>query len=84
MNHWKSSKEIAGNAGPAVGPDGTLYVAAGDEIVALSPRQLETVAMHRHWGAEFSSSPVVFEYKGRNLLAVASNDGRLNLLDTAR
>jgi hypothetical protein len=82
VNHWKSGKEIAGNAGPAVGPAGTLYVAAGDEIVALSPRQLETLAVHRQSGAEFSSSPVVFEYKGRNLLAVASNDGRLSLLDT--
>jgi hypothetical protein len=82
VNHWKSNKEIAGTAGPAVGPDGTLYVAAGDEIVALSPGQLETVAVHRGLGVEFSSTPVVFEFKGKNLLAVASSDGRLNLLDT--
>jgi hypothetical protein len=60
-----------------------LYVAAGDELVALAPRSLETLAIHKSGGAEFSSTPVVFEFKDRNLLAVASNDGRIHLLDTA-
>jgi outer membrane protein assembly factor BamB len=84
VNHWKTTaKSIAGTAGPAVTPDGTLYVGAGSELVALSPKKLETVAIHKTDGPEFTSSPVIFEYKGRNLLAAATDDGRLHLLDTA-
>jgi len=49
------------------GPDGTLYAAAGNELVALAPEKLETVATYKTAGAEFTSSPVVFDYKGRNL-----------------
>ena len=83
VNHWSTSKPIAGSAGPAAGPDGKQYVGAGDELVALSPGQLEVVAIHKLSGTEFSSSPVVFDFHGKNLLAIASRDGRLNLLDTA-
>ena len=83
VNHWSTSKPIAGSDGPAAGPDGTQYIGAGDELVALSPGELEAVAIHKLTGSEFSSSPVVFDYHGRNLLAIASRDGRLNLLDTA-
>jgi outer membrane protein assembly factor BamB len=83
VSHWKAGRDVAGTAGPAVGPDGKLYVAAGDELVALAPRSLETLAIYKAGGAEFSSTPVVFEFKDRNLIAVASNDGRLHLLDTA-
>jgi hypothetical protein len=82
VTSWKSSKEIAGSAGPAVGPDGTLYAAAGDQLVALSPKKLETLAIYRTPGANFTSTPVVFDYKGKNLIAAASGDGRLHLLDT--
>jgi hypothetical protein len=83
VNHWSTAKPIAGSAGPAAGPDGKQYVGAGDELVALSPGQLEVVAIHKLSGTEFSSSPVVFDFHGKNLLAIASRDGRLNLLDTA-
>jgi hypothetical protein len=83
VNHWSTAKPIAGTEGPAAGPDGKQYIGAGDELVALSPGQLEAVAIHRISGTEFSSSPVVFDYHGKNLLAIATRDGRLNLLDTA-
>jgi outer membrane protein assembly factor BamB len=83
VNHWSTAKPIAGSEGPAAGPDGKLYVGAGDELVALSPGQLEVLAIHKLSGSEFSSSPVVFDFHGKNLLAIASRDGRLNLLDTA-
>ena len=83
VNHWNTAKPIAGSAGPAAGPDGKQYIGAGDELVALSPGQLEVVAIHKLSGTEFSSSPVVFDFHGKNLLAIASRDGRLNLLDTA-
>lgn len=84
VTHWKSgAKSIAGTAGPAAGPDGTLYAAAGSELVALSPKKLETLAMYKTDGAEFTSSPVVFEFKERNLIAATTADGRLHLLDSA-
>ncbi len=83
VNRWKSPGNIAGTAGPAVGPDGTLYAAAGSEITALAVRTLEPRARYKIDGAAFTSSPVVFEFKGKDLIAVASSDGRLNLFDTA-
>ena len=83
VNHWKTSKDIAGSAGPAVGPDGTLYLAAGNEIVAIEHRKLEPLAIHTA-DSDFTSTPVVFEYKGKDLLAVTSKDGTMHLLDTAQ
>lgn len=80
VSHWKTAKNIAG---AAAGPDGTIYAAAGGEIVALSPKKLETVGIYKTDGAKFTSSPVVFRFKGRNLLAVTAGDGRLHLVDTA-
>jgi outer membrane protein assembly factor BamB len=34
-------------------------------------------------GREFTSSPVVFGYKGRNIIAAATRDGRIHLVDAA-
>jgi outer membrane protein assembly factor BamB len=79
VNHWNSSQAIAGTAGPAVTPDGTLFIGAGSDLVALAPRELETIAVHKSGGAEFSSSPVAFEFNGKNLIAIARKDGRIDL-----
>jgi outer membrane protein assembly factor BamB len=84
VKSWKSSaKSIAGTAGAAAGPDGTLYAAAGREIVALDPKHLEVIGTFKNDGGEFTSSPVVFDFKGRNLLAATTAHGRLKLLDAA-
>lgn len=83
VSRWKSSEKIAGTAGPAVGPDGTMYVAAGKSVVALASKNLEPKAIHQSTGAAYSSSPVVFEQDGRDLLAVATADGRIRVLDAA-
>ena len=84
VTHWKSSaKSVAGTAGPAAGPDGTIYAAAGSELAALAPKNLEVLAIYKTDGAEFTSSPVVFPFNRRNLIAVTTSDGRLQLLDTA-
>ena len=83
VTHWKSSGGVAGSAGFAVGPDGTLYVAGGGgELVALEPGRL-TVRSSYKAAKEFTSSPVVFEYKGKDLIAVATSDGQMQLLDCA-
>jgi outer membrane protein assembly factor BamB len=82
VSQWKTSaKSVAGTAGPAAGPDGKLYAAAGSELTALTPRTLDPLATYKISGAEFTSSPVVFEFKGKDLIAVTSSDGRLHLLD---
>jgi len=75
---WKSSGAVAGFA---VSPDGTLYVAGGEELVALDPSTLRVKPSYKA-GRDFTSSPVVFEYKGKDLIAVATND-QLHLLDAA-
>jgi outer membrane protein assembly factor BamB len=83
VTHWKSSGNIVGTAGFAVGPDGTIYVASdGGELVALAPGTLALKSSHKAT-APFSSSPVVFDYKGRDLIAVANRSGQIQLLDTA-
>jgi outer membrane protein assembly factor BamB len=83
VTHWKSKGGVAGSSGFAVGPDGTLYVAAGNgELVALEPGTLAVKSSYKA-GKEFTSSPVVFEYKGKDLIAVATSDGQMLLLDTA-
>ena len=81
---WKSAGDVAGTAGPAVGPDGTLYVAGGEgELTALAPKTLQPAGAYKTGGPNFTSSPVVFAFDGKDLLAVTTGDGRLRLLDTA-
>lgn len=83
---WKGS--IAGAAGAAFGGDGTIYVATGagegtaNSIVAIDPKTLQTRSAYTA-GREFASTPVVFEYKGRTLIAAAAADGSVHLVDAA-
>jgi outer membrane protein assembly factor BamB len=85
VNHWKpESGGIAGSAGPAVGPDGTLYVTTTQgELAALEPKTLKRVASQKIPGVAFTSAPVVFELKGRNLISATTNEGRIYLFDSA-
>jgi outer membrane protein assembly factor BamB len=85
---WTESG-IAGAAGAAMGPDATLYVAttAGTSnysasVVALASKTLVPKDWYTAHQA-FMSSPVVFQYKNKLLLAAATKDGSLHLLDTA-
>jgi outer membrane protein assembly factor BamB len=84
---WKAN--VSGIAGPAFGGDGTLYVATGsggelpNSLAALEPGTLKVKAWYTAGKQEFSSSPVIFEYKGKNLIAATTKDGRLHLLDSA-
>jgi outer membrane protein assembly factor BamB len=84
VKSWKpQSGEIAGTAGAAFGGDGTLYVTttAGD-LVALEAKTLNVKDVHRA-GKEFTSSPVVFQHKEKTMIAGATKDGRLHLVDAA-
>jgi hypothetical protein len=84
---WKA--DIAGLVGSAFGVDGTLYVTtkSGGELpnslVALDQKTLNVKGRYTAGDQEFSSSPVVFEYKGKILIAATTKDGRVHLLDSA-
>jgi outer membrane protein assembly factor BamB len=84
---WKA--DISGLAGPAFGGDGTLYASTGSEgespnsLVALDPKTLVVKGWYEAGAQEFASSPVVFEHKGKTLIAAATKDGRIHLLDGA-
>lgn len=84
---WKA--KVSGIAGPAFGGDGTIYVAtgSGDEspnsLVALDPKTLSVKGRYAAGAHEFSSTPVIFEYKGKILIAATTKDGRVHLLDSA-
>lgn len=80
---WKpDSGQIAGSAGPAIGPEGTVYAATtGGELVALEAKTLKLMATYKA-GQPFASSPVVFEFKDYVLIAAATKDGRVHILDS--
>lgn len=84
VSNWQPSRgAIVGSAGPAFGPDGTVYVTTtGGELAALAPKTLKVKQIYSA-GSEFSSSPVVFPYKGKNLAAAATRDGRIHVFDDA-
>jgi hypothetical protein len=80
---------IAGSAGPAIGRDGTVYVAtaAGNaaessSVFALEPKTLKQKGVARVAGANFTSSPVVIGWKDKDALLVAGG-GKLYVFDPA-
>ena len=80
---------IAGSAGPSLGRDGTVYIttAAGQSalssaLVALEPATLKLKASSTIPDAEFTSSPVVFQWKDKDAI-VAAGKSKLYLFDSA-
>lgn len=78
---------IAGSAGPAFGRDGTVYIATTDgksplssALVALEPRTLKLKGSVTVPGANFASSPLVFQSKDKEIL-VAAGGGKLFLFE---
>jgi outer membrane protein assembly factor BamB len=85
MSMWEASgSAIAATAGPAFGPDGTVFATTSTgQLVALSPKDLRLIGRYSTGGQPFTSSPVVFPYKGKTLVAAATKDGRIHLVDGA-
>jgi outer membrane protein assembly factor BamB len=84
VTSWKpTSGEVAGSAGPAFGGDGTLYVSTtSGDLVSLEPKTLKVKDVYRA-GQELTSSPVVFQYKDKAMVAATSKDGRIHVVDAA-
>ncbi|MGH9801577.1 MAG: hypothetical protein ACRD82_14535, partial [Blastocatellia bacterium] len=86
VSTWKGN--VVGSVGPVFGGDGTVYVATGsggdkpNSIVALEAKTLKLKASFSA-GAEFASTPVLFADKGKTLIAAATKDGKIHLLDSA-
>jgi outer membrane protein assembly factor BamB len=74
---------IAGSVGAAFGPDNTVYVTTqSGDLVTLEPKTLKLKDVFKS-GHEFTSSPVVFQSGARTLIAAATRDGRIYVLDAA-
>jgi hypothetical protein len=93
VTSWKTNGGgVVGSAGAAMGSDGTIYVAIGpglegagsysNAVAALEPKSLQLRSWYKP-GAAFTSSPIVFSHKDRAVVAVASADGTIHLLDAA-
>jgi hypothetical protein len=83
--NWKSNG--APVAGPAFGPDGTLYVATGEgtsayanSVVALDGKTLQVKDWFTVAGGRFATSPLVFTEGTRTFVVAAGGDGRLYFL----
>lgn len=78
---WTPSGDIAG-AGFAFGPDATVYAATtGGELVSLDPKTLQVKNTYK--ASAFATAPVVFDYNEKPMVAAATQDGHLHLLDAA-
>jgi outer membrane protein assembly factor BamB len=84
VSSWKApGKNVEGTTGFAVGPEGEIFAASGGELAALKEGTLEQRAVYAAGGVEFVSSPVVFEFGGKNMVAAATADGRVHVVDAA-
>lgn len=82
VSKWKATgKNVEGSTGFAVGPEGEIYVSSGNQIVALTEGKLEQRAAYNSGGADFVSSPVVFEFEGKNYVSAATADGRVHVVN---
>jgi hypothetical protein len=88
---WKT------NGGPVVGavafaPDGTLFAAIGagqaagngkaNAIVALDPKTLRLKDWFTQPAAEFVTGPTILRHGEKDIVAAATKDGRILVLDT--
>ena len=91
-NYHVPKLTLTGLTGPAIGSDGTAYIVTGsgpagahpNSVVALTAKSLKV----KDWytppagGKALEAGPVVFPYKGKELVAAPGKDGSLVLLDS--
>jgi outer membrane protein assembly factor BamB len=78
---------IAGASGPAIGRDGTVFIATAggtspdaSTLFALEPKTLKQKGSANLSGVHFNSSPVVITWKDRDVVLVAGG-GKLHVFD---
>jgi hypothetical protein len=67
----------------AIGPGGVTGDGKANAIVALDPRTLQLKDWFTQPTAEFVTGPTVFRHGTKDIVAVATKDGRVMLLDSA-
>jgi outer membrane protein assembly factor BamB len=76
--------KVAGSEGPALGPDGVVYVSTTNgDLVALEGKSLKVKEVYQAKN-ELTTSPVLFQYKDKTIAAAASKDGNIHLVDVAK
>ena len=93
VTRWVTGGGDVVGISPALGTDGTVYVSTGDgsasngapsnSVVALEAKTLKQKDYFSPGNTPFTTSPVVFELEGRELVAAASEDGQIYLLDSS-
>ncbi len=90
ITHFETGASPVGD--PAFSSDGTLFVAVGkgpvgsaysNAIVALMPKTLTVKDWFTAPNADFTSGPTVIKHGDKELVAAATKDGRVYLLDAA-
>jgi len=92
VSSWKTNGGgIVGSV--AVGIDGSLIAAIGpgpisaggyaNAIVSIDPKTMQLKDWYTDPGAEFVSTPVIFSHGDRDIVAAATKDGRILLLDAS-
>jgi hypothetical protein len=89
VTSWKSGSSPVGS--PAFSSTGTVYVAIGEgsaaagsysnAVVALDPKTLQVKDWISLPAASFASTPVIFKFQDQEIVAEATQDGRVFLLD---
>jgi len=79
MSYVLNAGEQTGLAGPVIGSDGTVYVRTPEKLLSLSAVDLTLKGYFTSLGVP---SPIVFQYKNREMIVTTDKDGRLNLLDS--
>jgi outer membrane protein assembly factor BamB len=82
ISSWPSDRgNVIGATGPTFGLDGTIFAAVGSSVVVLEPK---TLRRRTELKAEmaFTTAPVAFQFKDRDLLAIGSSDGRVHILES--
>lgn len=74
-----SGGELSGPGGPVIGSDGTVYGRTSGKLLALNAGDLRPKGYYTSAG---EPSPLVFQYKNRELIVSAEKDGRISLLDS--
>jgi len=89
MTSGSPPRSPTNTTGPTLGLNNVVTVATGagsgqyaNSVVALDPKTLGVLGWFTG-AAPFTTSPVAFNYGGRDVVAVAANDGRMYLLDGA-
>ncbi|MGH9385252.1 MAG: PQQ-binding-like beta-propeller repeat protein [Vicinamibacterales bacterium] len=80
---------IVGSAGPAIGHDGTVYIATAagtsalsNTLFSLTPKTLKLKAAAKVPNGNFTSTPLVFTWKDKDAVLVAGG-GRVYLFESA-